>query len=117
MSCSPGMLREHRHRSGVGRLSPRIHRSSNFEAPGAASLSTFGQHSGDYVSRVKQDCPVLFVRELDEPQSPEQEHPFDSQQGMTNFLGGARFGQVRIEQRAVVAPRWLHHVGGVHQSG
>ena len=36
---------------------------------------------------------------------------------MTNVLGGARFGQERIEQRAVVAPRWLHHVGGVHQRG
>ena len=83
----------------------------------AASLSTFGQHSGDYVSRVKQDCSVLLCRELDEAQSPEQEHSFDGQQSMTNVLGVARLRQERIEQRAVVAPRWLHHVGGVHQRG
>src|SRR5580704_667109 len=63
----------------------------------AASLSTFGQHSPHYVSRVKQDCSVLLCRELDEAQSPEQEHSFDGQQGMTNVLGGARFGQERME--------------------
>jgi hypothetical protein len=63
---------------------------------------------------VKQNCSVLRCRELGEAQSPEQEHSFDSQQGMTNVPGGARLGQERIEERAVVAPRWLHHVGGVH---
>ncbi len=83
----------------------------------AASLSTFGQHSADYAPRMKQDCSLLFCRELDEAQSPEQEKSFDGQQGMTNVLGGARFGKERIEQRAVVAPRWLHHIGGVHQGG
>ncbi len=36
---------------------------------------------------------------------------------MTNVLGGARLGQEGIEQRAVIAPHWLHHVGGVHQRG
>jgi len=56
---------------------------------------------------------VLLCRELDEAQSPEQENSLDGQQGMTNVLGGARLGQERIEQRAVVAPRWLHHIGGV----
>jgi hypothetical protein len=57
----------------------------------AASLSTFGQHPRDYVSRVKQDCSVFLCRELDEAQSPEQEKSFDGQQGMTNVLGGTRF--------------------------
>ena len=83
----------------------------------AASLSTFGQHSGDYISRVKQDCSVLLFRELDEAQSSEQENSFDGQQSMTNILSVTRFGQERIEQRAVIAPRWLHHIGGVYQGG
>ena len=83
----------------------------------AASLSTFGQHSGDYVSRVKQDCSVLLFRELDEAQSSEQENSFDGQQSMTNILSVTRFRQERIEQRAVIAPRWLHHIGGVYQGG
>jgi hypothetical protein len=36
---------------------------------------------------------------------------------MKNVLGGPRLRQERLEQRTVVAPRWLHHIGGVHQSG
>jgi hypothetical protein len=60
---------------------------------------------------------VLLCRELDEAQSSEQEHSFDGQQGMTNVPGGARFRPKRIQQRVVIAPRWLHHVGGVHQRG
>jgi hypothetical protein len=83
----------------------------------AASLSTLCQHPGDDFSRVKQDGPVFLGRELDEAQSPEKEHSFDGQQGMANVLGSAGLGQERIEQRAVIAPRWLHHLRSVYQRG
>ena len=77
----------------------------------------FGQRSGDRISRVEQDRFVLFRRDLDEAQSSEQENSFNSQQCVTDLMGLAGFRQERIEQRTVIASRWLHHIGGVHQGG
>jgi len=57
---------------------------------------------------------MLLRRDLDEAQSSQQENSFDSQQGVTDLMGFARFGQEWIEQRTVIASRWLHHIGGVH---
>ena len=46
---------------------------------------------------------MLLHRDLDEAQSSQQENSFDSQKGVADLMGRARFRQERIEQRTVTA--------------
>jgi hypothetical protein len=60
---------------------------------------------------------VLVWGNLDEPESSEQKHTFDSEQFLTDLGRLPIVRSKRIEQGAVVASHRLQHVRGVHQCG